>query len=580
MYKVVVIACIAVIASLLAMTFWTQGPKSQVDLTFNNELEANHLDPHRMSWQHEIRIANALFEGLLAFKVNPPQPGQAQGDIVVVPGMAQRYEVSPDGRTYTFHIRPDARWSNGQPVTAPQFRWSWQRVMTPVTAADYASMMFVIQGAKAYFDALQAGQPASFESVGVKAPDDRTLVVTLAQPSGFFLELLAFVPFMPVYPPLLQSVPKAGSPVQGGITVYDEDAWTQPGKIVGNGPFVLASRLFKREMVLEKNPLYWDAANVTLNHVRVLAIEDVNAALQAYESKRCDMITAVPTGLGRVLQATDPANRRPDFCVFPTFGTYFYRFNCQPTFRDGKKNPFADLRVRRAFALTADKRGIVDQVTGLHQRIADTLIPSGLTVTDRAGQRFTYACPPGNAYAPAVARKLLDEAGYADRAKLGEVNLMISNSGTHEAIAERMAFTWQRELGVKVVINKKDGNAFGQALKQKQGKEWNIARSSWFGDYRDPTTFLGLFITDDGNNDCGYSNKDFDALLAQAAGTDDQARRMELFRQAETIAIVDEAAIVPLYYYANMHMIRPWVQGVWPNMMDMILLKQIRVEGR
>lgn len=576
MYRTVMVVCCVAIAALVAATLRGPGrPGGQADFTFNNGPEVNSLDPHVISWKHDIRIANALFEGLMAFKVAPPHSPGGVGQLGLTLGAAERYEVSPDGRTYTFHLRPGACWSNGQPLTAAHFRFSWQRVMTPLTGADYAGMMFVIEGARDYYEALAAGRPADFDRVGIRAPDDHTLVVTLAAPTGYFLELTAFPPFFPVYPPLLQSFVRDDSPpAQNGIAVYDE-RWTRPEHLVCNGPFVLAGHWFKREMVLERNPAYWDRDAVALRRVVATAIEDQTAALNAYESGQCAWIDSIPQGAARGLVETPAEKRRPDFVRVTSFGTYYYRFNCQAVAR-GQRNPFADPRVRRAFAMAVDKADIV-KVAGLHQPVAQGFIPPGLTVSDPAGRTYTYVSAPGLPYDVAAARQLLAEAGYLSAAELGEVCLMYNKGYGHEPIAERLASVWRQALGANVVLDKKDANVFGQALKKKENKEWHLGRSGWFGDYRDPSTFLELLMTGDGNNDCGYSNPVFDALLREAASTDDQARRMDLFRRAEDLAVVKEAAILPLYHYVEHYLVHPSVRGAWPNQMGYMLLKDVSV---
>lgn len=579
MYKLVVISCLLIAAVLVAWSMWAAPAGRQPgDFVFNNGAEVHSLDPHRVSWRHDIRIANALFEGLTAFHIDPPAEGESLGQVRVVPATAERYEVSDDERVYTFHLRPDARWSNGRPVTAADFVWSWKRVMTPVTGADYAAMMFVIRGARQYFDALAAAQSADFARVGLRATDERTLVVELEAPTSYFLELTAFVPFMPVYPPLLQRHARTGPdvPVQNGITMYDE-LWTRPDRIVTNGPFVLASHWFKREMVLDKSPHYWDREHVGVGRVRALAIEDVNASFKAYQSGQCDFIDGVPRGAARALLERPPADRPADFRAVTAYGTYYYRINCTAEAAD-RPNPLADPRVRRALVLAIDKDEIVQKVTGMQQPRADNFVPPGLTVSNVAGETFTYRSPPGLAFDPEAAKALLAEAGYPDGADLGEIRLMYNTSKDHQLIADRLAAMWKSRLGVSVVADVMDTKAFGQALKAKEHKRWHAARSGWFGDYRDPSAFLEMFITGDGNNDCGYSDPDVDRWLRQAAQTGDQARRMELFRQAEDKIVNQDAAILPLYHYVDMFMVRPNVRGAWPNIMGMLMLKQVYLE--
>ena len=364
MHKAVVIICFVALAVLVAATVGRDA-EGRADFTFNNDLEVNSLDPHVISWKHDIRIANALFEGLMAFEVVPPAGDDRIGRLGLTHGVAERVDVSDDRLTYTFHLRPDARWSNGEAVTAEQFRWSFQRVLTPLTAADYVALMFVMDGARAYYEALAAGRTASFDDVGVRVIDGRTLEVRLAAPCPYFLELTAFPTFFPVYPPSLAAHRKTDGAVgpQGGIADYDASGWTRPGELVSNGPFVLESHWYRRQIVLGRNEHYWDRAHVACGRIVALAIDDNNAALNAYESGICDMITSLPLAAARALTAQTGEPRRGDYIRSTSFGTYFYRFNCQPT-AAGRANPFADPRVRRAFAMAVDKADIT-AVTGV-----------------------------------------------------------------------------------------------------------------------------------------------------------------------------------------------------------------------
>ncbi len=581
MYKVVISACLLLIAALVGLTVvGGDDADGEVDFVFNNGAEVHSFDIHRISWMGDIRIANALFEGLMAFRIEPPAPGETLGRVTTVPGVAADHpEVSNDGLVYTFRIRQDARWSNGEPVRAEDFVWSWRRLMTPQTGSDYAFLTFVIRGAKEYFDALKnwtKGQDVpAFDGVGVKATDSRTVVVELNAPTGYFLDLMAFAPFMPAHPPLLAEHRDPEAPVLNGIGMYRE-SWTTPGVIVSNGPYVLTGRRFKRDMLLEKNPHYWDRANVKLNRVRALVIENSNTAFKAYQSGMCDWVGSVPGGAARAIAALPREERPADYSSSHALATYYYRFNCTDT-ASGRANPLADPRVRRALAMCVDKQDIVTNVTGRHEPTAGSFVPPGLTVTDLAGTRYRYTSPEGLRRDVKAAKKLLAEAGYASGADLGEIRLLFNTSNDHRPIAERVASVWQRDLGIDVVLDMRDKVAFGEALKASD-KPWHVARAVWYGDYADPENFLSMFATGNGNNDCGYSNTDVDAKLAAAADTGDQARRMRLLADAEGIIVGEEAAILPLYHVIGQSMVRPSVQGAWPNLMRMFLLKQISVE--
>jgi len=310
----------------------------RADLVFLNGAEPETLDPALITGQPEMRVADALFEGLTSFDA-AAKP---------IPGVAERWEISPDGRVYTFHLRPDALWSNGDPVTAGDFLRSWRRVLDPVTGSEYASQLYHLCNGRAF----NQGTLTDFSQVGVRALDPLTLEVTLENPTPYFLDLCALVTLLPVHAATLARFP---------------DDWTKPGKLVCNGAYILSDWRINDRIRLVKNPRYWNREKVAMRSVDVLPISKANTAFNFYASGQADLLMdkgLVPN------QLLDELKKRPDFHADPFLGVYFLRFNCT-------RPPFNDPRVRLAFALVIDKRLLVDKITRAGEEPAASLTPPG-----------------------------------------------------------------------------------------------------------------------------------------------------------------------------------------------------------
>ena len=460
-------------------------PADVNEFVYVSGAEPETLDPARMTGLLEGRLANGLFEGLATYDPK---------DLSPLPGMAERWEISPDGLTYTFHLR-EAEWSNGDPVTAHDFAWSWQRVLEPETAASYAYMLYCIRGARAFNE----GAETDFREVGVEAVDGRTLRVRLAKVTPYFLELTAFSTFLPVH---RKTGEKLGR------------AWASPKNFVRrgvvNGSFVLKEWRINDRIVLERNPRYWDAANVASDRIVALPIDSEMAALNAYEEGRADLVTSVPLQLVMKLQA------RPDFHGSDYLGTYYYTFNTT-------RPPFDDVRVRLAFNLSADKERLVRYVLKGGQKAARTFVPPQIP---------GYAAPDGPRFDPGKAAKLLAEAGYPGGKGFPDVELLYNTSEGHKDVAEVLQEMWKQNLNVTVELVNLEWKTYLDTLRRK---EFQVARAGWIGDYVDPNTFLDLLVTGGGNNRTGWSNPDYDALINAAGREPDPEKRMMIFRNAETI---------------------------------------------
>lgn len=500
---------------------------------FNNGAEPQTLDPALMTGSPEFTVAINLFEGLVT-----PHPETLEP----LPGVAESWDISGDGLTYTFHLRRDARWSNGDPVTAHDFAYSWRRVLTPSTASLYAYQLYYVVNAENYHrrdDPDFEGAPVTdWSEVGIRADDDATLRIQLREPCPFFLHLCAFQTLMPVH--------------QATVETCGE-RWTRAQHIVSNGPFRMASHIPQYLITLAKNPHYHDAARVRLEQVRIYAIEDVNTAFLKYECGGLD-VGNVP------LPMVDRALRRPDAVQYDQMITYFYRFNTT-------RPPFDDARVRRAFSLAVNKQEICDNVLRAGQEPAATFVPPSM---------HGYHAPEGLAYDPEEARRLLAEAGYPRGEGFPQVSLLFNTSESHRTIAEVIQSQWEKALNVRVLLTNQEWQTY---MVNVNKFEYDISRAGWIGDYPDPNTFLDLFVTGGGNNRTGWGNSRYDALIQQAGRERDAAARMELFREAERLLCAEECPILPIYFYKGLALRRPYVRGYHYNLQTLHPLKYVWIDA-
>lgn len=549
----------------------------------------------------DLRVARALFEGLCARDNTLDR---------ATPGVALNWDVSADGKKWTFHLRPEARWTNGDQVTSGDFRSAWRRLLLPDTAADYTELLFSVRGARAFFAwrvealaqyvagsihddaAAQALWTTTLETfdamVAIHAPDDQTLVVELENPVPYWLDLCAFPTLAPIHERSLAKWTRI-NPATG--LVQSDAGWTKPGVLVTNGPMKLVEWRYKRGMRLEPNELYVGANPPLAGSVEVVPIEDANTAVLAYESGSIDWISdltaefradlaqasrqwreahqtefelriaagaTVDEALA-ALPAPDMARgERRDVHVLSAFGTDFWSFNCRPLLSNSQPNPFADARVRRAFAQAVDKRALTSSVTRLNEPVATTLVPVGSI----AG----YTSPAGLSFDVARARQEMAAAGWIDRNADGIVEnsagvpfptvdmLYMTGNPRVKNIAIALAAMWRDALGVQCELRAKDGKFAKEDLRRGN---FMIARGGWYGDYADPTTFLDLSRTGNGNNDRAFSNARFDELLGEAERELDPTKRMALLTAAERLLVEEEMPILPLCQYVTLYMYDP-----------------------
>ena len=497
----------------------------RADLVFINGAEPETLDPALITGQPEGRVVNALFEGLLRFD----RHGRS------TPGVAVSWEVSADHLTYTFHLRPDAKWSDGQPVTSRDFVESWRRTLDPVTASAYSYQLFAVKGAEDF----ATGKEKDFAKVGVEATDPLTIKVTLARPTPYFLDLCAFPTLYPVRVDL--------------IARYGDD-WVKPGRLIGNGGFVLEDWRINDSIRLKKNPLYWDAAHVQLGSVDVLPISKANVAYNFYAAGQADLIMDKGLAPPSLLDALKP---RPDFHAAPFLGTFFLRFNCA-------KGPFTDPRVRKAFSMAIDRKRITDKITRAGESTALSFVPPGIP---------GYSAPSGLTESSSAAARLLAEAGYPGGKGFPLTTYLYSEGELNEGVAIELQSMWKESLGISIQLARQEWKVYLNSL---GSLDFGIARSSWVGDYPDPNTFLDLFLSESGNNRTGWKSTHYDDLIHQAAADTDPKVRFSTLKKAEEYLIRDGVPIAPLFFYVGIQLYNPMsIGGIESNVLDEHPLREI-----
>ena len=442
-----------------------------------------------------------------------------------MPGVATSYDVSDDKLTYTFHLRDNAKWSDGKPVTAGDFVYAWRRLADPETASPYQWFISIMSLANG--DEVMAGDKP-VEELGVKAIDDQTLEVTLSQPLPYFVLTTTHASTFPT--------PK---------WVIDEHGvdWTKPGNIVSNGAYVLTEHVPNERSVRERNPMYWNNDETVIEKVTALVINDENIALQRYLAGELDR-TGVPTGQYPTLK-----EQYPDQAVsVPSLCSYYYMFNLRDDAPEWQK----DVRVRKALSYAIDRGIIVDKILQGGQIPAYTFTPgatAGFTVpqVDYAGMTQDER--------NAAAKAMMEEAGFGMGSPL-DVTLVYNTSEGHKKIAIAVSQMWKQTLGVNVTLENMEWKTFLQA---RSNGDFDVARGGWCGDYNEASTFLDLVTTNSGYNDSKYSNAEVDQLMADAKTADDPQPN---YTRVEEI-LAEDMPIIPIYHYASVFMLNPQLKG-WP----------------
>ncbi|MEI7652349.1 MAG: peptide ABC transporter substrate-binding protein [Verrucomicrobiota bacterium] len=511
-------------------------------LIINNMAEPSGLDPQTITGLSESHIIGALFEGLVNYDAKDLHP---------IPGVAESWAMSKDGKTWTFHLRATARWSNGDPVTSADFLFSYERMLTPSFGAEYASMLHGIRGAKDF----AAGKTKDFKSVGVRTPDAHTLLIELEDPIPYFLQLLCHQSWMPVHPATILRYGKIDSL---------NTLWTRPGALVGNGAFTLEKWEVARRVVVRKNPHYWNAREVSLNAVEFRAISDLFAEERAFRGGELHITGAVPPYKVAKLRE----QKAPQLRLDPFFSTAFVWVNCdikgaKPTDAAARK-ALSDPRVRRALGMAIDRNLIAEKVLRAGESPALHFTPPG-TGGFQPTTRWKQDA--------AEARRLLAEAGYPGGKGLPKFDYLYATSEGQQMTAQAYQEMWRRELGVEIELRNLEWKVYLVAMRKG---EYQLCRGAWVGDYNDPNTFLEMLTTGNELNISHWSDAEYDRLLGLAAKETDATKRFGYFQQAEA-RLIDQVPVLPVVFNKNKFLIRPEVQGWYPTLLDQHPLTAVKL---
>jgi oligopeptide transport system substrate-binding protein len=591
---------IAVPVLLLAVVVWAAlgSGLPPADFTWCNTTEVKSFDPAKVNGNPEQNILNCLFERLTRWDAETLAP---------IPGVAESWEISDDLITYTFHLRSDAKWSDGSPMTADDFVYSWRRLLGPRTVAEYAYLGWYIKNARRYSQGGKGISPGDAVEVELNLPVDavntlrgellhgklisvenaddperRTFLVEVdgeqhrfdptddkeavgPTPQGARWCRQVLLDFREVgvkaidartlevvlenpTPYFLQlSGYYPFSPVNRKcVEEFGTPQWTKPGKIISNGPYNVQFRRIRDRIRMVKSETYWNRDAVRINTVDALAVDSLSTALNLFMTGKVDWIQTVPPAALRILLAEDPP--RIDLNPAPYITVYYYLLNTT-------RKPLDDVRVRRALSLALDREEICTKILAAGEIPAFGLVPPGMEGYEGA------TCDPEN---PEEARRLLAEAGYPEGKGFPRMDILYNTEESHQTIAELIRKQWQRELGIQIKTRNEEWASY---LASQRQKKYNVCRRGWIGDYADPSTFLDMFVTDGEQNNTGWSNAEYDSLIEQATRESDHQRRMEIFQRAERL-LMDELPILPIYFYVSKNMVKPHVRGFYNNVQD------------
>lgn len=512
---------------------------SEQKITINLGADPKTIDPGLNSTVEGSRVIRNVFEGL----TNVDKDGKP------VPGVAEKWDVSEDGLTYTFHLRNNAKWSDDKPVTAKDFEYAWKRVLDPNTASEYASQMFYLKNGESF----NLGK-SKVDDVGIKAKDDYTLEVTLQNPTPYFLTLVATA----TYAPVRQDIIEANS------------TWTlKPDTYVSNGPFKMSQYKPKDTLELIKNPSYWNNENVKLENIDFKFLENESSALSAFKSGQLDVLPSPPAAETPKLLEDGTAE------AYSYMGTYYYNLNVSP--KAAETNPEAakalnNPKVRKALALAIDREALVDQVVQGGQKPATSFVPS--SVTDIDGNVFKnndYYTSTANIN---EAQKLLAEAGYPNGEGFPSLEILYNTGQGHQNVAQAVQDMWNKNLGVNIELRNVERKVH---LDEMQNSTYLIARDGWIADFSDPVSFLDILVTGNGQNRPGYSNAEYDKLMNQAKQEANITKRFELMHQAEDI-LMNDMPVIPLYEYSNVVCLNKNVKGLYISPLGEIICKDAYIE--
>ncbi|WP_411343185.1 peptide ABC transporter substrate-binding protein [Paenibacillus sp. WLX1005] len=501
-----------------------EGTTASQDLKINMSAEPPTFDPAQAKDSQTNTALKLMYEGLTRMGAdgNP------------APGVAEKWDVSEDGLKYTFHLRDNATWNNGEPVTAEDFAYAWERVLSPETtpASEYAYQLYYLKNGEAF----NTGKIKDFSQVGVKVVDDKTLEVTLQDPAPYWLGLTSFYTYYPVNKKNVEANAEWASKADTMVT---------------NGPFTMTTWTTGQQLVWTKNDKYWDASNIKLNTITSSLVNSGATEYASYQSGQLDYAGS-PTGEIPTDQIPAAKQQFPDqFNAKGIASTYYYEFN-------NKEKPFDNAKIRKAFAMSIDRQAIVDNVTLGGQIPAYGFVPPGIKGeseefrTEHKDSFFTEDV----AQAKTLLAEGMKEEGITT---LPAITLIYNSSEAHQKVALAIADMWKKNLGVDIKTENQEWSVF---LNNRQSGNYQIARAGWTADYNDPMTFMDMWVTKGGNNDAGYANSAYDKLITDAKSTQDNAKRMTDMADAEKMLIQDDMAIMPIYYYTSISLVKPNLKGI------------------
>lgn len=485
-------------------------PKT-IDPGLNNSVEGSHV------------IVNA-FEGLT----------NLDKDEKVIPGVAEKWEVSTDGTKYTFHLRDNAKWSDGQAVKAKDFEYAWKRALKPETASEYAFQLYYVKNGEAY----NTGK-ATADQVGVKAVDDKTLEVTLEAPCPYFLSLMAFPTYMPVRQDVVDKNPTGWA--------------TKPETYISNGPFTMKELKMKDSINFVKNTNYWNASSVKLDGIEFKVLDQATSYLSAFKTGQLDMIDKPP------VQEIPNLLKDGTAVSLPYLGTYYYDFNISANAANvnaAAAKALSDVRVRKALSLAIDRTELVTKVSMGGEKPATSFVPSG--VSDTSGNKFKNKAYYGTTADVEQAKKLLAEAGYPNGQGFPTLELIYNTNQGHQSMAVAIQDMWKKNLGVNITLRNLERKV---QLTEANKHNYVMNRDGWIADYNDPMTFLDIFTTTNGNNYAGYNNPAYDKLITDAKHETDIAKRTAMLHQAEDM-LMNDMPIIPIYEYTEVVCMNKKLTGV------------------
>ena len=502
-------------------------------LHVGNGGEVADLDPQTAIAAVDGDVISALFEPLI--QLDPV-------DLHPLPGAAASWEISPDGRTYTFHLRPGAKWSNGDPVRASDWVYSFHRLITPTLAAPFLNYATLVAGAEDY----GKGVTKDFASVGIREIDPLTLEIQLTNPTPYFPAVLNFWPLYPVHRPTIEkfnAFARPGTP------------WTRPGNLVGNGPFMLKEMTPNDHITVVPNPHYWGRAQVRLNELRFYPVDSIDSEERMFRAGQLHVTSNVP-----VTKIEAYRRERPDALrITPILGTAYYSLNTRVP-------PLNDRRVRRALALALDRKAIVETVTRAREKPALSFTPDGI-----AGYPGAKKLKPD----ADEARRLLAEAGFPGGAGFPKLELIFNSNETYRAIAEAVQFMWKRELGIEIGVRNLEMKVYYPTVRNGN---YQIARVGWEAVVLDPHDFSEQFQSASSNNWTGWSDPEYDRILAASEKNPSNEERYKLLQQLDEI-LEREMPIIPLYHNTHRALVHPAVKG-WPdNAINIKIFQQVDLEG-